>query len=776
MQYKSRYYGSSLLAVMAVNLASFSSSAAFAQDADSEQSSGIEDIVVTAQRREENMQDVPVAVTVANAETLAQAGVVNVTNLNTLSPSISFRATNMASSTSNIQIRGIGTTGNARTFEGAVGVFIDGVYRTRSGQALSNFLDVDSLQILRGPQGTLFGKNTSAGAVLVASAKPDLNEAGVNFESSYANYGTYLVRGALNLPLSDIAAVRIAAVGSGTDGNIRNPNGGWTNANDDWGVKTQLLVEPTDRFSLRLIADYAKSNGDCCYGTVDVNADTAPTQDYIDFLTLQNGLTPPSRDISKREAVVNPYTDNRVKDYGATLHLDYEIGNGALRSVTALRRYNVSNEQDADFSGATIMNNLETFNSKFFSQELTYAGEIEGGLNVNYVVGGFYSDEKLSMNRDLWHGSQAQSYWDLVFDTVVAPGVLLRDVAGDPDASGFDGQGFFGSERFNGTARSLAFFTHWDFQLSEQFSVIAGARYTNERKTGVAAFRAMNPSDPLVLLGVMPGAPYDQSVTNNALSGTLGVQFKPNDDTMFYATYNRGFKAGGVNLDVNAFGVLGNVGADATAIYKPETIDGFEAGFKLDWMDGRARTNVAVFHNSIKDLQVAQFLGLRFAIVNAPSAKVQGAEIEQTFKLSDNVTLNGGLTWLPKATYGNDALIGSLAGRRFSTAPELAGNVSLSGEVPVNDGLALTGRVHVQYTGEVFTNPVTNDKERAFALVDANLGIKSLDANWHVEAFVKNLFNTVYVTSHFNTPLQTGDINGYLGAPRTYGLMLRGSF
>lgn len=203
MQYKSRYYGSSLLAVMAVNLASFSSSAAFAQDADSEQSSGIEDIVVTAQRREENMQDVPVAVTVANAETLAQAGVVNVTNLNTLSPSISFRATNMASSTSNIQIRGIGTTGNARTFEGAVGVFIDGVYRTRSGQALSNFLDVDSLQILRGPQGTLFGKNTSAGAVLVASAKPDLNEAGVNFESSYANYGTYLVRGALNLPLSD---------------------------------------------------------------------------------------------------------------------------------------------------------------------------------------------------------------------------------------------------------------------------------------------------------------------------------------------------------------------------------------------------------------------------------------------------------------------------------------------------------------------------------------------------------------------------------------------
>ena len=775
MNIKTGLCTSTVLVAVASIFAISPASAASAQEAAAPQG-GIEDIVVTAQRRAENMQDVPVAVTVANAETLAESGITNVTNLNTLSPSISFRATNMASSTSNIQIRGIGTTGNARTFEGAVGVFIDGVYRTRSGQALSNFLDVESLQILRGPQGTLFGKNTSAGAVLVASAKPSTLDAGVNFETSYANYGTYLVRGALNLPLSDTAAVRIAAVGSGTDGNIRNPNGGFTNKNDDWGVKGQILLQPTDNLTLRLIGDYAKSVGDCCYGTVDYNANTAPTQDYIDILTGLNGLTPPSRDISKREAVVNPYTDNRIKDYGGTLHIDYEVGNGAFRSVTALRRYNVSNEQDADFSGATIMNNLETFNSKFFSQELTYTGEIEGGLNVNYVVGGFFSDEKLNMGRDLWHGSQAQSYWDLVFSGAAAPGVTLAQALGAPDASGFDGKGYFGSERFNGTARSLAFFTHWDFKVSDQFNVIAGARYTNERKTGAAVFRTMNTKDPLVLLGVMPGQPYDQKVTNEALSGTVGLQYKPNDDTMLYATYNRGFKAGGVNLDVNAFGVMNKAAADATAIYKPETIDGFEAGFKLDWMNGFARTNVAVFHNNIKDLQVAQFLGLRFAIVNAPSAKVTGAEIEQTFKLSDNFTLNGGLTWLPKANYGNDAIIGTLANRRFSTAPELAGNASLSGEVPVSEALAVTGRIHVQYTGKVFTNPVTDDTERAFALVDANLGLKSLNANWQIDAFVRNLFNTTYVTSHFNTPLQTGDINAYLGAPRTYGVALRGSF
>jgi iron complex outermembrane receptor protein len=140
----------SMLALVVGAFASFQPGVAAAQDAANEDTGGLEDIVVTAQRREENMQDVPVAITVANADSLSEAGITNVTNLNALSPSISFRATNMASSTSNIQIRGIGTTGNARTFEGAVGVFIDGVYRTRSGQALSNFLDVVTLQILRG--------------------------------------------------------------------------------------------------------------------------------------------------------------------------------------------------------------------------------------------------------------------------------------------------------------------------------------------------------------------------------------------------------------------------------------------------------------------------------------------------------------------------------------------------------------------------------------------------------------------------------------------------
>ncbi|HMT43214.1 MAG TPA: TonB-dependent receptor plug domain-containing protein, partial [Chakrabartia sp.] len=255
----------SMMALVIGAFAAFQPGMAVAQDAAAEDTGALEDIVVTAQRRDENIQDVPVSVTAANAESLAAAGITNVSNLNNLSPSISFRSTNIASSTSNIQIRGIGTVGNARTFEGAVGVFIDGVYRTRSGQALSNFLDVAGLQILRGPQGTLFGKNTSAGAVLINSTRPELGAVNGNIEASYGNYDTYLTRGAVNLPVGDMAALRLAAVFQGTGGTWSNPNGGHLNGNDDWGVKGQFLVEPTDSIRVLLIGDYARSKGDCCY-------------------------------------------------------------------------------------------------------------------------------------------------------------------------------------------------------------------------------------------------------------------------------------------------------------------------------------------------------------------------------------------------------------------------------------------------------------------------------------------------------------------------------
>jgi outer membrane receptor protein involved in Fe transport len=172
----------------------------------------VEEVVVTAQRRQQNLQDVPVSVTAAGAAALAAAHVDDVSNIKALSPGVRFTTNYNPAVTSNILVRGVGTVGNSRTFEGAVGVFVDGVYRTRAGQALESFLDVDSLQILSGPQGTLFGKNTSAGAVLMTSASPSITSVRGTYEASYGNYNTGLVKGAVNLPISDKAAFRIAGL------------------------------------------------------------------------------------------------------------------------------------------------------------------------------------------------------------------------------------------------------------------------------------------------------------------------------------------------------------------------------------------------------------------------------------------------------------------------------------------------------------------------------------------------------------------------------------
>jgi outer membrane receptor protein involved in Fe transport len=735
----------------------------------------LDDIIVTAQRRSERLQDVPISITAADATALAQQRVFNVENITSISPSISFRKTNLASASSNIQIRGIGTSGISRSFEGSVGVFVDGVYRTRSGQALGNFLDIDSLQILRGPQGTLFGKNTSAGALLLTSASPSPAAVGGRFEASYGNYNAYRVSGAINLPLSETTAIRIAAIQTDHDGYVRNVNGGGLNESKDRAVKVQLLFEPSSNLKVQLIGDYAKSTGNCCYGTVRVI--DGPTRPLVDFLTVLNGKQNASTNFNDYQGSISPDTPNRVEDYGGTALIDVSLGNGVLKSITALRQYSVSNGQDADFSGADILHLTETFSSRFFSQELNYTGNLDGGIKADYIFGAFFSDEQINIERSVFHGSQGQVFWD----------ALLGGAFGLPAGFSNAAPGQFIDELFDQKSNSYALFTHWDFKVAERWNVIVGIRGSKEVKSGGGRYPFMRDPvfDPFDILGLTPAIPYRARSDDEAISGTLGIQYHPSRDAMLYLTYNRGFKAGGVNLDDNAPGVPGSSIAalapflpatTTNPVYKKETIDAVEGGLKIDWLDHKARTNFSIFYNSLSNLQVAQFLGLRFTVLNAPTAEVYGAEIEQTFKLSPQLTLTGAATYLPMADFGISALLGApLSGRRFATAPEFAGQAALNGNFPLSDKVVLTGRVQVQYTSKVFTNTADNETQDGFALVNANLGL-TLSNRFTIEGWVQNLTDKRYVTQHFQLPLQSGSTGAYVGAPRTYGVTLRASF
>ncbi len=748
------------------------------------QASDAEDIVVTAQRRAERLIDVPVAVTAVTSETLLEARVTNIANITAISPSITFVSTNNPASTGNIQIRGIGTVGSSPAFEGAVGVFVDGVYRSRSGQVLANFLDIADLQIVRGPQGTLFGKNTSAGAVLLSSTQPSLTQVSANFEATVANYDTKLLRAGFSVPVSDKFGIRVAATYGDRSGFIRNPTGGSYGGGETWGVKAQAFWEPTEAIRFRLIGDYVKSNENCCYATVD--AVDGPTQPLINLLSGQFGNPPVNgKPLGYRQALSQDTVAN-LRDRGVVLTGEFDVGGDTLTSITAYRLWDTRQQRgDTDYSGADIFSvNDNKFRNRQFSQELLYNGKI--GSSAEYVLGAYFSSERNKVVTNFDWGGQAQFF----FDTILAPLGFPAGFAQAPVNT------IFKSDLATTRNESYGVFTHWTVQVNEKLSLISGGRYSWDRKFGsytdlwlTNTLAATNPV--FTLLGGGPGPSFSGRNNNGALSGTLGLRYQFGRDATAYLTYSRGYKSGGINIDPTAAGSTANNPAlDGTALdptpgipnlpkdpsYQPEKIDGYEAGLKLRWLDGRATTNFAAFYNDISNLQVAQFLGLEFAILSSKSAKVYGAEIENAFQLSDSLKLELSGTWLPKANFGTDPAIGGLSGRRFSLTPKFAGNAALSLDQPVTDKLAFTSRVAVRYFGKNFTNPSNNFVQPAYTQLDANIGLKSIDNIWKVSVYCSNCTDKRYLVQHFNTPLQPGDSNAFIGAPRQFGVTLSGTF
>ncbi|WP_166424642.1 TonB-dependent receptor [Paraglaciecola sp. 20A4] len=719
----------------------------------------LEVVTVTAQRKVQNLQTTPIAVTSVSGDDLLEARVFNAENINAISPSISFRTNALASSSSNIQIRGIGTTGTARVFEGAVGVFIDGVYRSRSGQALGQFLDIDQLQVLRGPQGTLFGKNTSAGALLLSSVRADTDDMSGSVGVEFGDYNKQLIRGVINVPIGDNAAFRFAGVKSEREVYFNDPNDSTKPIDDSEGFKAQLLFTPTDNTEIRIIADYSKQDNDCCFRTADII--DGPLRPLVNSFITDDGRTAPSSDPSDFEATLNSITDNITKDSGISVYVTQELDIGTLSYIGAIREYDVNSlNQDGDFSGADILKLDETFKSEFVSNEISLSGQLEGDIKADYVIGAYYSTEDLTMGRDLGWGNDAQMYWDTVFG-----------VAGLANAA----PGDFTEEDMQAKAESAAIFTQWDFTLNEKFNLIIGARYSQDKKDGSFAnplFR--DPQfDPLALASVMPGLPYSDSFKDSSVSGTVILQYKLNDDIMTYASYNRGYKSGGINTDVNA---AGTAASPASPEFESETTDSWELGLKSDWLENSARTNLAVFYTDISELQISSFTGLFYAISNAPSALSYGLEIEQSFQLNDNLTMSGAVTWLPKAEYGNDPILGDIAGRRFTTAPKVAANIALNGYFEITSELNLTGKIEAVHTGEVFTTSAINTTQDAVTLVNASIAIGSDNAGWQVGAYVQNLTDETYVTTHYSAVLQAGSINGFIGSPRTVGINAKYSF
>jgi len=723
------------------------------------------EILVTARRRIERLQSVPIAITVADSSALDRASVRNIAEMEAVSPSLTFRNANIASSTANLILRGLGTSGSNRSFEGSVGIFVDGVYRTRGAAALQNFLDIGEVQVLRGPQSTLFGKNTTAGAILLTSTRPSTEAISGKVDTSYGSYDSLFLWASLNLPLSGQSAIRLSSNVSHTDGfytdvtRDRSLNGSTTKAG-----KADLLLDLGDGTTMQLIGDYSRGTGSCCYATSPVVV--GPLQPLIDSLIVGAGGTVPSRRPSDREQSLNGKGREVVEDYGAALLVEAAAFGGTFKSTTGYRHYAIAQtDMDPDFSGADIFRYDENFRSRFLSQELTFSMPIRS-VRGTLLLGGFISDEKLRMGRRLPWGQQAQPVWDAVLSGLGLP-------AGTADAS----PGLIGDEDMGGSARTYSAFAHGEARLSDWLTAFGGIRYSVEDKTGRFAYRYYRTAatEPFRLLGIQPGPAYNARHHDAALSGTFGIEFQLAADALVYASYNHGFKSGGVNIDANGAGTRENNpvevpgGKPLDPEYRPETIDAFEIGAKLSYLRGRARTNVALFYYDIGSLQIAQFVGTRTTVINAQGARDFGLELENRLQVVRSLGLDADVTWIPHARYdpagGIDPI---LAGSRFRFVPRLSANVAARWDQPVSGQMSLSGRIQYRYRSGQFVDTASAYRQGPVSLVDVKGGIGLPPQGLTLELGVRNLFDVTYVDQVLATPLQAGSFSGFLGAPRTF--------
>ncbi|WP_397603772.1 TonB-dependent receptor [Sphingorhabdus sp.] len=505
--------------------------AAYAQTAQAEEDSGNEPIIVTATLRAMDVQDIPLAVTAVAPEALERQGINDIKNLASISPSFNIQSSQTETQGTSIKIRGVGTTGNNTGLESSVGVFIDGVYQSRPGVALGDLVDLERLEILRGPQGTLFGRNTSAGALNVSTKRPSLSEVEGFANASYGNYNFMNLQAGVSVPVAtDVAGVRLSGTWRKRDGYLKTPAGVESNDRDRYMLRGQLYIEPNADVSIRLLADYAKTDEQCCEAVIVRETELAP-------FFAANGLLSDGVDQSGMSALKNlsinggPYL-NGSKQWGASAELKWDLGGVKLTSITAYRKFDTNSTTVGGFTANdtyTVGNGAPTSRAgilpsgdhiKTFTQELRLQGTAFND-HLDWLVGGFYSSEKIRADQTMTLNADFQktgSAFNFGPATAVGPPAgfgsnpLFTLTAFGNAGVPVNANGNYAENRFLQDAKSWSVFTHNVINFTDKLSLTLGARYVNETKD--ASFNQLAGTTGA-------GASACQASVNGVLSGAV---------------------------------------------------------------------------------------------------------------------------------------------------------------------------------------------------------------------------------------------------------------
>lgn len=762
-----------LSTVSLVALTTLAAAPAFAQDAAQNQDDGIGDIVVTAQKRSESVQDVPIAISALGSQFLESRGIDSIDKLGAVAPNVKIERAPASKTISQISIRGSVTINPAITWEPAVGLYLDGVYIAKAQGSIFDVADLERVELLRGPQGTLYGRNALAGAVNLVTRKPS-GEAGGSIDLTYGSFNDRRVRGVLDLPKVGPFSVKVAGQYRKRDGLIdlvpNSPSGAdRADSIDSGSFMVQVRAELSDAITADYTYDYSKANQDPPFSQLlSVNRNGDP-RDIFDpaspgyafggaFFPL-NLYTNPNR---VETAAINAPAYERSRSYGHALTLTADLGAATLKSITAYRDLAWADGLDLDGSPLPVAFTQRITDYHAFSQELQLTGELGDG-RLNYVLGAFYFDEKAeTLNPQTYFGG------------------------------GVDLQSDYGSN-----TKALALYAQLDYRLTDALKVSLGGRYTHEKKDVRRFFRVNFDAgsgifSPLVVANLPYGAIPEAKYNNFSPAATLA--WEASDNINVYARFAQGFKSGGFNGETNVFAApTAACPSGATELcnpYRPEQVDSYEVGVKTKLADGRVIFNVAAFRSEHKDMQLSVFTattGAASIVRNAAGARIQGLEFETVLRLVEGLTINGSLAILdPKYKSFIDGGVEVSNNRAFPHAPKTTASVGFDWAVLSGDWGKLNLYGDLNYVSKYYTFPYplvmptrsdqnansSQSKGRTIVNLRASLadiplgGVKA-----EISGFVRNLTKEADPSNFIDFgPGFGGILLGYFPEPRTFGV------
>lgn len=754
-------------AIVLSAMLSFGAQAQSADEPRDEQSNGkasrtLETVLITSQRRESTLQDAAIAVSAVSGASLEKDRVLSYADLARSVSSLSY--TENSPLDQEFNIRGITNTRlDSPSADQSIGIFIDDVYVGRSGLLNTDFFDVDRVEVVRGPQGVLLGRNVVGGAISIYTAKPEF-ESGGAFSAEFGNYDSTLFNGYITGPITKTLAGRVSFQARKHDGYNKNLLTGQDLDNlDSIQARAQLLWAPGGDLSVRAVLDYSDDQSN---GVHRVAIDDPNAAGQGPWSTTRDAIAAVIGGLDIRESLPQTYRYTGVwfdqgqvlsrEAIGFTLDIEKGIGDWAtFKSITGYRTAEAYNMYDQ--TGIGYRNGIATPTPLAFSfpvledeaidqytQEFRLLSNGDGALN--WLVGAYLQEDRVDKN-----------------DKYLAevPLTVLGTLSGE-------------SRWINhGETSSRAVFGQIGYAFNDQLNGTVGVRYSRDEKTGTVSGLQVqtgdiyNPSDTVPLSPLItPFANVAYAQTTEEVTPQATLEWTPNADLLVYATYSHGYKGGGFE-DTPANAVA------ATTPYDPETVRNIELGLKLDFLGGRARINTALFSMKYKDLQVTQTDdGCLCNITdNAADANITGLETEAQWVATDSLLLFGAVTLLD-TEYEDFVDSNGLdnSGNKLQRTPDY--QFSIGGELStdfLNYKDALTARLSYSYQGEMQWLPDNLQQEKAYGLLDGRITFAPADADWSFSVWGKNITDELYRT---NIVAFLGDEVSTLGAPRTYGITL----